>query len=666
MKCSQEHKLSEESIQKLPHGVLTGEAMNLHSLMARRAVVTDCEMTCELCNSDSSSSAKSYCHHCSKYLCSFCEEAHVRLKPYAAHTVLKLNSIPGRSSLEQTSTPITLICSDHNKKVETYCFDCDKLICRNCMSRGHRGHRSELLSKVSETIHKDLRMRHESLEKSYSLLEERRSRIEDEVQHIQQDGLDATNFVNQAFDVVLHHFEKYRTNLLQSIRNEIDSDVRELQAKKRSVETAQRQVQPLISLIQQNMQNASAEELACNHKKIYEQVSENQKLCNEKMESENLQPKSFVIYKTSCTRIIGAIGDSLRCADPIMCSLEGQGASRSEVDQETKFNLKVHQSNESPCTAIQNVQVELNSIDKCTTCETHINTVKGSIYEVSYTPQEQGQHILKVRVNERPILGNPFHILVKRPLLDVKEPILIIRGVKKLHDLAVHRSGNLIATQYETGNVISIDKKGRGMKTLLKGIGRPFGIATDKHGWIFLSQNKKSCLQKYSKNMELVNTAGCRERSLGNFNGPGRMALNKKGEIFICDVKNSRVQVFDDDLEYLSWYSISKPTGVTVDGEGDVYITESSKNTLCKVYVTSKMGIAVVRGDLANPQGVYADDDYIYVTEKDAGRVSVLDHDGEFVTALGSGVLKEPGGIVGDEDGYLYVCDDELEAVCVF
>jgi hypothetical protein len=349
-----------------------------------------------------------------------------------------------------------------------------------------------------------------------------------------------------------------------------------------------------------------------------------------------------------------------------MCTLEGGAAHCSHVDKESHFLVRVNQSNDAPCTAIQNVQVEMSAIEACQNCETSIRVVKGSTYDVSYTPKLQGQHILKVRVNERPILGNPFNILVKRPVREVREPVRIIRGVKKLHDLALHRNGNLLATQYETGTILSIEKKGYSMKALMSGVGRPYGIATNQQGWLFLSQNKKCCLQKYTKANVLEEVAGCREGSLGNFNKPGRMALNKKGELFVCDFKNSRVQVFDDDLEYLRWYSIIKPTGVAVDEEGDIYVTESGKNSLCKVYITSKLGMATLRADLASPQGVYVDKEYIYVTEKENGQVTVLDLEGEFVTTIGKGVLKQPGGIIGDQDGYLYVCDEELEAICVF
>lgn len=667
-KCHQKHELSQESIQKLPRGILADNSVALHSIMAQR-VLKDCEVVCELCISPSTSLAQAYCQHCSKYLCSFCEEAHKRIKTYTSHTVLNMMEIPSileNLSLGSSAALIKMICPDHDEELKVYCFECDKLICRDCKLAQHKNHTSEFSKKAYEKIHIQITSHKANLERCYERLAEHQTKIAGKIMGVQKDGLEALDFVNKSFDIVLQQFEKYRSNLLQSIRNKTSRDVAELRRLSRTVEMVGTQVQPLLGLMQHNLERASREEMLCIHKKIFQQVLASEKQCQESLDSPIPQCEPLHTHRTSCARIIGAIGDSLGCADPIMCTLEGEGVQRSKVDRESHFLLRVNQSNEAPCTAIQNVDVELSSIDACQRCETHVRIVKGSAYEVSYTPKLQGRHVLEVKVNERPILGNPFYILAKRPLLEVKEPVLIIRGVKKLHDLALHRNGNILATQYETGTILSIGKKGQSMKALINGVGRPFGIATNQQGWIFLSQNKKSCLQKYSKANKLVENTGCREGSLGNFNKPGRMVLNKKGELFVCDFKNSRIQVFDDDLEYLRWYSIIKPTGVAIDEEGDIYVTENGKNSLCKVFVASKLGMATIREGLANPQGVYVDKEYIYITEKDSGQVTVLDREGDFVTTLGKGVLKQPGGIMGDQDGYLYVCDEELEAICVF
>ena len=667
-KCHQEHELSEEGVHKLPRGVLAGNsAVSLHAIMAQR-ILQDCEVPCELCTHPSR--AQAYCQQCTKYLCSFCEEAHNRIKTYASHVVFNERETPSTAETVIPRSPveaqIKMICPDHDEELRAYCFECDELICRDCMLTQHKNHTNEFLKKAYDKIHTQMRSRKGALERRCKRLAEQQSRIADKIVGVQNEGKETSEFINKSFDIVLQQFEKYRSNLLQSIRNKTEQDAAELERLSRSMDMARTAVQPLLTLIQHNLERASREEMLTIHKKLLEQVSAREQHCQECLDSPTPPSEPFNTYRTSCARIIGAIGDSLRCADPIMCSLEGGGAQRSQVDKETSFLLRVNQSNEAPCTAIQNVQVEITAMDSCQQCDTRITIVKGNTYEVSYTPKLQGQHILKVRVNERPILGNPFHVLVKRPLLDVKEPVLIIRGVRKLHDIALHRNGDLLATQYESGLVLSIDKRGHTMKALMSGLGRPFGIATNQQGWIFLTKNRKCCLQKYSRVNELMGTTGCREGSLGNFNKPGRMALNKKGEIFVCDFKNSRVQVFDDDLEYLRWYSITKPTGVAVDEEGDIYVTENGKNSLCKVFVASRLGTATLREGLANPQGVYVDKEYIYITEKDSGQVTVLDHEGDFVTALGQGVLKSPGGIVGDQDGYLYVCDEELEAICVF
>lgn len=683
-KCGQDHELSSEHIEKLPRGELTRETKALHSIMSRRASM-DGTPTCELCTSPSGSTACAYCHHCAKYLCSFCDEVHRRLRAYTDHAVLNLDVLESKQGFRKhrsASTTVRIVCSDHDKEIEAYCFDCNKTICEDCVGTEHRGHRNESLKKASKTILRELESVRERLNSDEDELASRRARLEQAICEVERSGEDTVSFVNQSFDIVLRQFEKYRANLLQSVRNETEREARGMRAKARCLEAKQSRLERVGRLIRQHSEEKIPEEIIGNHKIILRQASETSaqlSTCTgvrELDECPTSKGRSFDVYKTSCARIIGAIGDSLKTADPIMCSLEGEGARRALLGRKTSFTVHACQSNDTPCTALQHVQVELSSVHECLECDTLTETVSGNTYRVTYTPKTQGQHILKVRVNGRAICGNPFQLLVKRPLLEAREPVRIIRGVRKLHDLALHRGGHLLATQAESGKLVSVDRRGRSLKVMLSGLGRPQGVATDSHGWVFLSRHDKCCMEKYvggsrsggrgGGGLEKMDSIGCKDTSLGNFNRPGRMALNRKGEIYVCDVKNSRVEVFDDDLEYLRWYSVSKPAGIALDSDGDAFVTESGRDTLCRIYVTSKKGTAVVRAGLQDPQGVYVDEEYIYVAERGAGRVSVLDREGELVTTLGVGVLAQPGAIVGDQDGYIYVCDEKLEAICVF
>ena len=665
-KCSQTHELRETDIQRLPSVFLAEEPRILHSLAPKK---TNSGPVCELCKNPSESKACAYCFHCSKHLCPFCKEAHERLKPYAAHTVFKLNekmTISEGINFAEAAMKTLSLCTDHEREMKIYCFECSETICRGCQMDQHKRHRCESLNTISENICTELEAKKKLLQENYAKLEETRLNIEKTLLQMKEEGIDAKSFVNRSFDLVLQQFEKYRSNLLKSIENKMKSDSKGLQMEEKDINSTLKRTESLVHFIEGKMGNNEKEELVAVHKMITQQVSEIQKLCHERKQFVENPDWSFTIYKTSCARIIGAIGDSLKCADPIMTMVKGPGAKYAEVNKEATFIVNASQSYEVPCLVLQNVQAEVNSIDDCGSCKTRVDVVKGNLYEVVYTPKVQGQHILKVKINGRAVVGSPFEVLVKRPIQDMNDPILVIGGVKKLGDIAIHRKGTLIATQYEEGAIVSIDKKGNFIKKLLNRAGRPYGIATNRHGEIFVTQTKKCCLQKYDKHLELVETVGCKEGTIGNFKRPGRLALNKRSDVFVCDAKTSRIQVFDADLDYLRWYSISKPTGVTLNSDGDLYTTESGKNTLSKILDSSRLGTMKLRDELSGPQGVYNDEDYIYVTEKEKAQVTVLNHEGDFVTTLGQGILKEPGAIVGDEDGYIYVCDEQLEAIYVF
>lgn len=543
-KCNQVHSLSLEAIQALLHSEMPSEFHTLHTVLAEK-VGRDGNSSCELCTSSSPiiNPVQGYCYHCHKLICSFCLEAHRRYKIHAGHTVLRFADIPATGDSTSDTTPLSTLCMEHREELKAYCFDCCKLICRDCMMTEHKLHDCEFVKQAYEMIRKKLQSRKACLERSEKFLIQSQKKLDKALEDTEANGRDASEFVNRSFDIVLKQFEKYRSNLLQSIQASKDKDTREIMLNRKKLESAQKDVQSLQVFLQEEI-DAKKESLLYTHHKTLERSKEVETLCEKRMEKATPQHNtSFEIYKTSCARIISAIGDSLKCADPIMCSLEGKGAKAALLDRRTKFHLQINQSNDTPCTALQNVHVELKSIVDSQLCETRTKIIKSNLCEVSYTPKVQGQHVLSVRVNERPIFNNPFTILVKKPLEEAKEPSMIIRGVKKIYDLDIHQNGSLIGTQYETGLVIKIDQKEKKMKKLFGKINQPYGVAANRTGWIFVTQNKKCSLLKFGKGSEMINTVGCKDSSLGNFNRPGRLAINKKGEIFVCDTKNSRVQV---------------------------------------------------------------------------------------------------------------------------
>ena len=106
----------------------------------------------------------------------------------------------------------------------------------------------------------------------------------------------------------------------------------------------------------------------------------------------------------------------------------------------------------------------------------------------------------------------------------------------------------------------------------------------------------------------------------GRFTKPTDIAQDGAGNLYVTDTNNDRVQVFDCKGRFLSTFSRKEA---------------ASKRLDCPY------GICV------------GSDQLVYVCDKNNNCVSVFQTSGEFVTSFGE--LSSPGGIVIDEDGFVYV-----------
>ncbi|MCB0218512.1 MAG: tetratricopeptide repeat protein [Chrysiogenetes bacterium] len=124
-----------------------------------------------------------------------------------------------------------------------------------------------------------------------------------------------------------------------------------------------------------------------------------------------------------------------------------------------------------------------------------------------------------------------------------------------------------------------------------------------------------------------------------------------------------------------SQLQFDEPTGVAIDSEGNIHVTDSGN---ARVQVLSSKGAFVrfygntVAPKLKEPYGIAIDRaDQVYVTDTSLGRVFVYKKDGSFVRAFGGsgskpGQLSDPKGIAVDSQGQVYVADYGNDRVSVF
>ena len=109
---------------------------------------------------------------------------------------------------------------------------------------------------------------------------------------------------------------------------------------------------------------------------------------------------------------------------------------------------------------------------------------------------------------------------------------------------------------------------------------RPTDVGWDQSGNIFVSDGYgNSRVVKYDKDGRFLKTVGTRGSGQGQLNLPHTMALDAKGNVYVGDRSNSRIQVFDNDLNFKAIYDqVGAPWAMCITPGPHQYLYTSNSN----------------------------------------------------------------------------------------
>jgi len=174
-------------------------------------------------------------------------------------------------------------------------------------------------------------------------------------------------------------------------------------------------------------------------------------------------------------------------------------------------------------------------------------------------------------------------------------------GFQFAHAVRVDSQDNIWAVDEGTNMVIKFNPEGRVVMVLghrpeaLEGVpvvafnapvppaepylfNRPTDVAWDSAGDIFVSDGYgNSRVVKYDKNGRYITSVGSKGSEQGQLNLPHTMAADAKGNVYVGDRSNQRIQVFDNDLKFKAIYdNVGAPWAVCISPGAHQYMYTSN------------------------------------------------------------------------------------------
>ncbi len=92
----------------------------------------------------------------------------------------------------------------------------------------------------------------------------------------------------------------------------------------------------------------------------------------------------------------------------------------------------------------------------------------------------------------------------------------------------------------------------------------PSAVLVAPNGDIFVADghggNTNARIVKFDKNGKFIKTWGKKGIAPGEFDGPHTLAMDSRGRLFVGDRDNNRIQIFDQDGNFLDqWHAVQPP-----------------------------------------------------------------------------------------------------------
>ncbi len=603
---------------------------------------------CGICSADLSGNSITYCQKCLKFMCGECRNSHKIDSGCNFLTVEELYAV------QQSNGSLSKFCEHHRKPLKLICFECNELICRECIQQNHSSHKYEFIILASMKAKKELleelkplREVEVSLTKATKCIQQREKELNTQLTSV-------TDNIEASFQKLHAELEESKQLLLQDVNRKMEGKLKTLRQQGKMVSDSSDEVHSLIVQTEHMTIIASEEDLISQEPKMkqkMQQVVQTYMKPIHPMEEVDIDVKmeSAEILQQACRENIKMITIPVRLtADRI--------PSTTEINCAFKVHLK-SQLNCRPAKCCAPIEVCCKTLHNDFLVYCVVENIAHGEYCIQHTPTYRGRHELNILCNGAPIHGSPFQIFVTIHPTKIQNPVKIWGRFDKPNGIAINSSGDVIVAEMK-GDIIALNKDGQTINTLKRTEHRfqqLRSIAVDNEDSVFFGELASNCIYKANKEFDKIQV-----QSVTQLGEHGHRYIAIVGdEIMVCEKHNKgKITVYNKDLQYVRKIlheSGNEFCALSSDCHGLIYTGTCGSPT---VHVLSNEGKVTKtfqqeKSKLITPWSIFVFSSYVYVADTGTKSIVVLNTRGNYVASFGHNLCS----VCVDQDGFIYTCN---------
>ncbi|XP_066027698.1 E3 ubiquitin-protein ligase TRIM71-like [Pocillopora verrucosa] len=614
----------------------TGFLQNsLLSLLAVRKSGDGSQISCGICKKKSAEI--SYCFACEKLLCRDCVNAHelFRESAFQGHkvTAVKQFQVVDYEALLKRQS----YCPQpyHEREVSRFfCLECQICVCQVCINTDHKNHNVDPLEKAADTEKANIMAAVESIEQKKKVCGDAIKTFQQVVVELERNVTAAKREVSQTAEQMITKIREHEREATKILENTRVSRIEEINSLNEQVQSFIKQLDQAVQFAKNLVERSSSSDVMKSKKSLEQRFGD-----LDKATIPSLPVCSFVkFFSTNAL-------DNLNLGSVITNETDVRFSSMEAVTENFQAGLEAEllicqkRKSEEELTSKYQRELDVKVLIEPAENVASLRILKkeNDDFHGKFVPKLPGTYNMTVKINGDKLVTSPFRVHVKERRIDVVGE-LVLKGQTP-----------------EWPNWIAVNSKGT----------------------IAVSDRKKHCILIFDEDGNFVRKFGCYGKGPGQLCFPAGVTYVNDDELLVVDDRNDRIQQFNVETgNFLKSFGkrgtgdgeFTAPEGIFINDEGHVIVTDYSNN---RIQVLDKDGKFMYKfGDngpekLNLPSGCIYHKNKFIVTDFGDNCLKVFDKSGKFLYRIGEegeadGQFLSPWGLCVEKYGdhqNLLVCD---------